>query len=218
VLAVALAPLAWFPLNLALHRSFHGAYMRIAPTEGGALELSQAAFYAAAAITAHLAAVAFARGGHRGLASIEWALAASALVLALEETAWGQTLFEFATPEWWHARNRQGELTLHNLRGVHELFGHAAMLASFVLAAAWTCVPRAWYQRCGGALALLVPPPLTTLYFLSHGLFVLVLEVQHELLGRQVLLVSQQEVFETPLAAGVFVVAELHRRASRLRP
>ena len=76
-------------------------------------------------------------------------------------------------------------------------------------------MPRAWYPRHGGALALLVAPPVTTLYFLSHGLFILVLRAQHELLGRQVLAVSWQEVFETPLAAGVFVVAELHRRAAR---
>jgi hypothetical protein len=217
VLAVALAPLLWFPLNLALHRVFPDAYMRIAPTESGALELSQAAFYVAAAIAAWFAASAFARGGRPGLAWIDRLLAAAALVMALEELAWGQTLVDFATPEWWRMRNRQGDLTLHNLHGVHELFGHVAMLASFVLALAWTCVPRAWYARSGGALALLVAPPLTALYFLSHGLFILVLRVQERMLGREVLAVSWQEVFETPLAAGVFVVAELHRRASRLR-
>jgi hypothetical protein len=215
VLAVALAPLLWFPLNFVLHRVCHDAYMRIAPTEGGALELSQAAFYGAAAIVAHVAAFSFLRGGRRGLAYFEWAFAALALVLALEELAWGQHLFGFDTPTWWREHNRQGELTLHNLRGVHETFGLLAMIASFALAVAWMCVPRALYGRFGGALALLVPPPVTTLYFLSHGLFVLVLRHQEALIGRQILRVSWQEVVETPLAAGVFLIAVLHRRASR---
>lgn len=219
MIAVALAPLAWFPLNLALHRAFPDAYMRIVPTERGLLELSQAAFYVAAAIAASLAAVAFARSGRRGLAAIDWILAAVTLLIAMEELAWGQTLFRFDTPAWWREHNRQGEVTLHNLGGIHENVGFVTMLASFVLAGAWTCVPRAWYDRWGGALRLLIAPPLTTLYFLSHGLFILVLRGQEQWFGRRILQISWQEVFEVVLAAGVFLVAERHRRASRcVRP
>jgi hypothetical protein len=38
---------------------------------------------------------------------------------AMEEIAWGQWVFGFETPEVIKARNRQGELTLHNLDGLH---------------------------------------------------------------------------------------------------
>jgi hypothetical protein len=44
------------------------------------------------------------------------------LVTGLEEVAWGQWLFRFDTPDTFKAINRQRELTLHNIRGLH---GHS---------------------------------------------------------------------------------------------
>lgn len=48
----------------------------------------------------------------RGLFAI---LALLLFTVAMEEIAWGQTLFNFATPEPWSALNYQDETTLHNL-------------------------------------------------------------------------------------------------------
>jgi hypothetical protein len=44
--------------------------------------------------------------------------AAGMFLAAMEEVAWGQWLFRFPTPEVVKTLNVQGELTLHNLRGV----------------------------------------------------------------------------------------------------
>ena len=40
--------------------------------------------------------------------------------LAMEEISWGQKFLDFPTPEFWKARNAQGELTLHN----YDFAGH----------------------------------------------------------------------------------------------
>ena len=47
------------------------------------------------------------------------------VLVALEEIAWGQWLFGFATPDYWAAINAQGETTLHN---IGFLQGHSELL------------------------------------------------------------------------------------------
>lgn len=59
------------------------------------------------------------------IAAFYSAFAFGLLLTAMEEVAWGQWFFGFATPKLVLAANRQGELTLHNLQGVHE---HLAQL------------------------------------------------------------------------------------------
>jgi hypothetical protein len=44
------------------------------------------------------------------------------LVTGLEEVAWGQWIFGFETPDTFKVINRQRELTLHNIQGLH---GHS---------------------------------------------------------------------------------------------
>lgn len=41
------------------------------------------------------------------------------ILVALEEIAWGQTLFGFESPDFFASNNEQGETTLHNLGGAH---------------------------------------------------------------------------------------------------
>jgi len=41
------------------------------------------------------------------------------IATAMEEIAWGQWFFGFETPLAWKGINVQGELTLHNIRGIH---------------------------------------------------------------------------------------------------
>ena len=47
------------------------------------------------------------------------------LFIAMEEIAWGQSLFGFDTPGIWRAINRQGETTFHNVSGLH---GHSEIM------------------------------------------------------------------------------------------
>ncbi len=47
------------------------------------------------------------------------------LLVGMEEIAWGQKLFGFATPAVVEGINQQGEMTLHNLPGLH---GHSEMM------------------------------------------------------------------------------------------
>ncbi len=52
-------------------------------------------------------------------------LSVGLLITAMEEIAWGQWFFGFATPSFLSEVNVQGEVTLHNLRGFH---GHSGFL------------------------------------------------------------------------------------------
>jgi uncharacterized integral membrane protein len=73
-------------------------------------------------------------------------------VTGMEEVAWGQWLFRFETPETFKVINKQRELTLHNIRGLHGhseyfrlVFGVGALLglgAAFVKPLRRVAVPR----------------------------------------------------------------------------
>lgn len=83
-----------------------------------------------------------ARGISPVIASFHALLAVALLFVAMEEVAWGQFFFGFATPGWMEQINSQGVVTLHNLRGfdsrteiLRVIFGAAG------LAGIWmTCV------------------------------------------------------------------------------
>jgi hypothetical protein len=77
-----------------------------------------------------------------------------------EEISWGQRIFGWATPEALDEINRQGETTVHNIRGVQELVPYAMLLASLYGA----CVPLLWdgarrrREQHVASKHLLVPP------------------------------------------------------------
>lgn len=76
-----------------------------------------------------------------------------------EEISWGQRIFGWATPESLNEVNRQGETTLHNIRGVQELVPAAMLLASLYGACAplvWAAVGKRWEHL--KSWRLLVPP------------------------------------------------------------
>lgn len=57
--------------------------------------------------------------GEKALVFGFYAVFSLALIfVAMEEAAWGQQFFGFASPEFWAAINMQGETTLHNIAGV----------------------------------------------------------------------------------------------------
>lgn len=93
----------------------------------------------------------------RGAAVAVGVCAVLLFVVAMEEISWGQTLFQFDTPERWAQINHQQETTLHNLLDrealtksapwIAWLFASASIFATAIAASA----RRPW-------LALLAPP------------------------------------------------------------
>ena len=63
----------------------------------------------------------------------KWLLLAFAsifFVAFMEELAWGQMMFGWKTPEDFRSLNAQGETTLHNIHGIHDLISPALLLFS----------------------------------------------------------------------------------------
>jgi hypothetical protein len=88
--------------------------------ENRPIELLTVAFL----LTGGVLGIAYAlRARRRGESGPVWGFLAlfsvALLVVGMDEIAWGQILFGFATPESWREINAQRELTLHNLQGVH---------------------------------------------------------------------------------------------------
>lgn len=86
-----------------------------------------------------------------------YALFSVALIfIAMEEIAWGQQLFKFATPAAWSAINIQGETTVHNIKGLQ---GKSEMLRLFFgvggLAGVWLSFHRHFKKI--GSPAILFP-------------------------------------------------------------
>ncbi len=111
--------------------------------ENGPVELLTFALLLVAGVVGAQLSVACWRRRERGWVTGFYAVFAFGLVLtAMEEVAWGQWFFHFATPKLVQSINRQGELTLHNLKGVHEhlaqlnfVFGLGGLIG--ILAGSW---------------------------------------------------------------------------------
>ena len=72
-------------------------------------------------------------GLSKGSPYTKWLLLAFAsifFVAFMEELAWGQMMFGWETPEDFRSLNAQGETTLHNIHGIHDLISPALLLFS----------------------------------------------------------------------------------------
>ena len=72
-------------------------------------------------------------GLSKGSPYTKWLLLAFAsifFVAFMEELAWGQMMFGWETPENFRSLNAQGETTLHNINGIHDLVSPALLLFS----------------------------------------------------------------------------------------
>ncbi len=88
-------------------------------------------------------------------------------VVAMEEIAWGQEFFHFATPEGLRDINLQGQTTLHNIKGFH---GHARLLyIVFGLGGLAAYLPRALDLDLP-SLRALTPSRLVAPYFVTIAL------------------------------------------------
>ena len=83
--------------------------------------------------------LAFITGQSKGSPYPKWLLFVFALIFFvafMEELAWGQMMFGWKTPESFRSLNEQGETTLHNINGIHDLVSPALLLFSSALAGA----------------------------------------------------------------------------------
>ena len=81
-------------------------------------------------LSAYLALVT---GLSQGSPYTKWLLLSFAsifFVAFMEELAWGQMMFGWETPENFRSLNAQGETTLHNIHGIHDLLSPALLLFS----------------------------------------------------------------------------------------
>ncbi|WP_156423703.1 hypothetical protein [Erythrobacter sp. YT30] len=68
--------------------------------------------------------------------------AATAFLVAMEEVQWGQPILGYDIPGFIEGGNRQNEMTLHNLEGMHGKAGRFYMV--FCIAALTLSLPRVW--------------------------------------------------------------------------
>ena len=83
--------------------------------------------------------LALVTGLSKGSPYPKWLLFAFAsifLVAFMEELAWGQMMFGWDTPENFRSINAQGETTLHNIHGIHDLINPVLLLFSSASAGA----------------------------------------------------------------------------------
>jgi hypothetical protein len=94
---------------------FNPEHMNFVCQEDGFVEYSEAFLYLwAAGVFAYI-------GARKGFRNIwYWGYAALFLLVCGEEVSWGQRIFSIATPTPLAAINVQGEISLHNLDGVHQ--------------------------------------------------------------------------------------------------
>ena len=87
-------------------------------------------------LSAYLAMVT---GVSKGSPYPKWLLLTFAsifFVAFMEELAWGQMMFGWDTPENFRSLNAQGETTLHNIHGIHDIISPALLLFSSASAGA----------------------------------------------------------------------------------
>ena len=127
--------------------------------EDSLIEWLQFACLLAASIFLPLITVYLIRAKRWGIAALYAIVTLGVWFLTGEEISWGQRIFGWATPESLNEVNRQGETTVHNIRGVQELVPAAMLLASLYGACAplvWAAAGKRWEQLKNRRL--LIPP------------------------------------------------------------
>lgn len=86
------------------------------------------------------------------------------LFIAGDEISWGQRIFHLATPQTIGVYNTQDEITVHNLKPLHNLVNFGYMIIGLYGAAAWTLLlffPKLQKKK----LALFIPPWYCAVYY-----------------------------------------------------
>jgi hypothetical protein len=105
------------------------------------------------------------RGGDKLLTPLFFVAILGMAFLAGEEVSWGQRFFHWSTPEALAERNVQGETTLHNINGVHQVIGLAQLLLGAYGTFLPLLVPRLGAGPLKRLLTGIVPPARYIPYF-----------------------------------------------------
>ena len=174
--------------------------------EDGAVEYAQSIAYLFSFVLALIIAGGLFRGGRTAIGVLYSILAFGFLFIAGEEISWGQRLFDVATPDYFHQRNTQAELNLHNLSLLESLFDHMYMLIGLYGGLMSTLLPRRLMRDRGATVHLFVPDRILALYFLPAAAFYLywhyLKETVDQHLGRKFIVAHNQELAELLLALG----------------
>lgn len=147
---------------------------RLLTAEDRIFEWAQFACWLVASVASGTMALRLFRARRHSVALLWTALALGLFLVAGEEIAWGQRLLGLETPAVLERVNRQGEITVHNIRGVRMLFAVVFTAAGLYGAgsAIWFRVLRPRSQS--ELVDLLVPPLFLASLFLVVPLYKLV--------------------------------------------
>jgi hypothetical protein len=139
---------------------------RLLTAEDRIFEWAQFASWTIAAAASLAMGVRLIRSGRRLIGVLWLGLAVGLALVAGEEIAWGQRLFGLETPDALERVNRQGEITVHNIRGLSSSFA-----VVFVTAGLYGAGAALWFRRLRPArdrelVDLLVPPLFMVSLFL----------------------------------------------------
>ncbi len=103
--------------------------------------------------------------------------AAFLLLVTGEEVSWGQRIFKLRTPEFWDRVNVQGEITLHNFRGIDANTGLVIIMLSWAVAVPVLNKLFAWARAFFTKISMPVMPLTSTvtvligisLYYLNYS-------------------------------------------------
>ena len=182
---------------------------RFVTMEDGPVEWGQFLFYAAACIVGVGIAYKRVKAGHPWQALLFAGFALANFFIAGEEIAWGQRIFGLQTPDDLKAINDQGEITVHNIGRIQDMFNLAMFLAAgYGVVAVFVNkkiqMERYWDQ----ANYLLVPPLFLVPTFLVAFVYKFIRYTAVRAPGFTV--TKYAEVAELCLAFGFFVFAWLN--------
>lgn len=215
-MAVLFAPIVIAAALAALYIAVPQTYLDLISEDSHIEDLQTVTFAAAGAMG--LIAAWFALRASAKLVTVLLALfAIGCIVIAGEEVSWGQRFFGFETPESIAQRNKQNELTFHNLDGIQELTAVAYYVVCGFACFAWIFIrnrdiPNRDVRR------FVIPDWPTVTYFAPIALFYLLhdgLLYRGYILSPLVESWRHQESFELLFALGVAVVAFRNLRRAR---
>lgn len=146
--------------------------------------------------------------GQRGVAVLFLVMGTGSLAIAMEEMSWGQTIFNWRTPDFFNAVNVQHETNLHNLAPFNDyiwiatakIFSLITLLILLRLALGSRLKPLSMADA-------LLPTPILFAYFFLAALIYVGVAVEKLGIDVPVLVTREQEVAECLFALAVLLHA-----------
>ena len=184
--------------------------------EGSVVEWLSFLFLLAAGVLFLLTARGEWRPRSRGVGVAFLLLGILSLGIAMEEMSWGQTIFNWGTPEIFNETNVQHETNLHNLAPFNDFIWIATAVVFSLITLAIPIrmlLSQASRLRLGSIADALLPSPVLLGYFLLAALLYIGVAVEKIGYDIPVLVTREQEIAECLFALGVL----LHAGRSYLR-